>query len=59
MIRRIEKITSSAVTGLPLWNVTPCFRRMSHSFVVFPDSIDSASSISSLLKSGVRTARHS
>src|SRR3954453_20041913 len=59
-MRRSEKITSSAVTGLPLWNSMPCLSRTVQASGLLPTgSIDSASSICSCEKSGVRTASDS
>ena len=59
MMRRSEKMTSSAVTGLPLWKVRPGLRRIVQRSGRLSGSIDSASSISSFEKSGVRTASDS
>jgi hypothetical protein len=59
VIRCSEKITSSAETVLPLWNSMPGLRRTVQVSGFLPDSIDSASSMSSFEKSGVRTARDS
>jgi hypothetical protein len=41
------KITSWAVTGLPLWKVTPCFSLISHCVKSLLGVIDSASMYSS------------
>jgi hypothetical protein len=55
VMRRRENNTSSAVTGLPSWNVAPSRRRTVHESGLAPASIDSASSISSSY-SGLRIA---
>ena len=59
MIRWIEKITSSAVTGLPLWNAMPSLSRIVHASGLLAGLDRLGDQHLELGKSGVRTASDS